>query len=94
VLHPSIFISLLKEVNPADDRTELADFALHLLFDAHAYPFDLSRLLKLQQVNFLLARGVLNYCLVEPACIVYFSEDSLKDAFLFSSDAAAKGHSA
>jgi hypothetical protein len=80
VFKPTSFICYLDENIPDSERKVLARFALHLLYDAEAYPFDISEMLSLSEDSHLYARGLLNYCLVDPVCFVSESELILRKA--------------
>lgn len=80
MLKPSSYLCYLDESLPDEERKVLARFALHLLYDAETYPFDLSEMLSLSEDSHLYARGLLDYCLVDPICFVSESEFSLRNA--------------
>nr|WP_313123488.1 hypothetical protein [Stenotrophomonas geniculata] len=85
MLKPTSFLCYLEEDLPGDERKVLARFALHLLYDAEAYPFDISEMLSLSEDSHLYARGMLNYCLIDPACFVSVNEFSLRKAIEYAS---------
>lgn len=85
MLKPSSYLCYLDENLPDEERKVLARFALHLLYDAEIYPFDLSEMLSLSEDSHLYVRGLLDYCLVDPVCFVSLNEFSLRKAFEYAS---------